>query len=289
MTSQPRQALGRGLSALIPQTATASGVETVDIDLIGPNPEQPRVHFEATALEELAQSIKAHGILQPLLVTQVESDLGPRTYRLIAGERRLEAARRAGLDRVPVVVREAAGPELMVLALIENLQREDLNPLEEANAFRRLKEDFAMTQEEIAERVGRSRTRVANIMRLLSLEEEIRASLTSGQITEGHARSLLAIDDRRVRLDVWRRIVADDLTVRQAEEIAKQIKMTTRPAGAVDRTSKRVDPHVRAIEDELRGYFGAPVTLKKGRVGGSLVIRFHSDEELDGIIARMRG
>ena len=288
MTSSHRPALGRGLSALIPKTGSGAGVETVDIDLIVPNPHQPRLHFDADALRELADSIREHGVLQPVVVTQTVSDLGPMTYQLIAGERRLQAARMAGIERMPVVVREAAGKELLEIALVENLQRQDLNPLEEAQAFRGLNEEFDMTQEQIAARVGRSRTAVANTLRLLSLEEDIRASLASGQITEGHARALLGIDDSRTRLDTWRRIVSDTMTVREAEEIAGALRSVNKPKHAVDRRSnKRADPHVSALESELRQAIGMPVTIKKRRTGGTVSIRYHSEDELLGIVTRI--
>jgi len=289
MTSSPRPALGRGLSSLIPKTGSGagSGVETVDIDLIVPNPHQPRMRFDTESLEELAASIREHGVLQPIVVTEAASDLGPKTYQLIAGERRLQAARMAGLTRMPVVVKEAAGNELLEIALVENLQRQDLNALEEAAAFKRLADEFAMTQERIAQRVGRSRTAVANTLRLLTLEEDIRSSLASGQITEGHARALLGIEHSGMRLDAWRRIVADAMTVRQAEEIARALKATATIVKPAPRASRPADPHVRAIEDNLRHALGAPVTLARGRTGGRIVIRFHSDDELEGLIDRL--
>ena len=290
MTPTPRPALGRGLSSLIPKTGAGAGVETVDIDLIVPNPHQPRTRFDAQSLQELADSIREHGVLQPIVVTQERSDLGPTTYQLLAGERRLQAARMAGMTPMPVVITEASGNELLEIALVENLQRQDLNALEEAAAFKRLAGEFDMTQEQISKRVGRSRTAVANTLRLLTLEEDIRTSLASGQITEGHARALLGIESPQVRLDAWRRIVADALTVRQAEEIARALKAT---AGAVVKTAakpaKRIDPHVRALENDLRHALGAPVSVARGRRGGRIVIRFHNDDELDGIIQRIRG
>jgi ParB family chromosome partitioning protein len=290
MTSTQRPALGRGLSSLIPNTASGAGVETVDIDLIVPNPHQPRLRFDAATLGELADSIREHGVLQPVVVTQVRSDLGPTTYQLIAGERRLQAARIAGLERMPVVIREAADGVLLELALVENLQREDLNPLEEATAFRRLADEFFLTQEQIAKRVGRSRAAVANTLRLLSLPEEIRASLASGQISEGHARALLGIGDARVRMDAWRRIISDDLSVREAEEIAKALRAVSGVAPRkTSRGVRKTDPHVRALEDDLRHALGAPVAVSKSGKGGRIVIRFHSEDELDGIVKRIRG
>ena len=290
MTPPSRPALGRGLSSLIPATTSGAGTDTVDIDLIVPNPHQPRLRFDAASLQELAASIREHGVLQPVIVTQVRSDLGPVTYQLIAGERRVQAARIAGVSRMPVVIREAADSALLEMALVENLQREDLNPLEQAAAFKRLADEFDLTQEQISKRVARSRTAVANTLRLLSLEDDIRASLASDQISEGHARALLGIDDRSTRLDAWRRIVADALTVRQAEEIARALRATSAaPTRAVLKPVRRIDPHVRAIEDQLRAALGAPVSVARGRRGGRIVIRFHSDDELEGIVERLRG
>ncbi len=287
MTSNPRPALGRGLGSLIPKTNAGAGVETVDVDLIVPNPHQPRSHFDQAALQELADSIREHGVLQPVIVTEARSDLGPATYQLVAGERRLQAARLAGVTRMPVIVKEAADRELLELALVENLQREDLNPLEEAAAFKRLADDFEMTQEQIARRVGRSRTAVANTLRLLALEDDIRVSLQSGQISEGHARALLSIDNVEVRMDAWRRVVGGGLTVREAEEIARALKATAGRTKAAAKVKRRVDAHVRAIEDNLRHAIGSPVSVARGRKGGRIVIRFHSDDELEGIIARI--
>ena len=292
MTSSPRPALGRGLSALIPASGPApAGVDMVDIDLIAPNPEQPRRHFDEQKLEELAQSIREHGVLQPIIVTRVASDVGPASYQLIAGERRLQAARRAGETRMPVLVKEAAGRELLELALVENIQRQDLNPIEEAQAFRRLSGEFALTQEEIATRVGRSRASISNVTRLLSLESEIQMSLASGQIGEGHARALLAVNDAGERLDMWRQIVSKNLTVRQAEEIARALRATSSTkTGLPDRRGRaRLDVALRTVEDDLRHALGARVSVRQGRSGGRIVITYHSDEELDGIVERIVG
>jgi len=296
MSPSQRPALGRGLSALIPTTGAddgGGGIETVDIDLIAPNPEQPRIHFDQVALEELAASIREHGVLQPVIVTRVKSDMGPDTYQLIAGERRVQAARLAGLARIPVLVKEATGAALLELALIENLQRHDLNPIEEAQAFKRLHGEYGMTQERIAERVGRGRAAVANTMRLLTLEEDIRASLASGQISEGHARALLQIDDARLRLDAWRKIVSDGLTVREAEDIARALRAgvaTSSPRGAY-RTggSAPADPHIRDVEGRLRSALGVRVSVSKSRAGGRIVLRCTSDDELDALIERLSG
>ena len=288
MTAQPRQALGRGLSSLIPKTEAGAGVETVDIDLIVPNPHQPRTKFDQAALAELAESIREHGVLQPVVVTRVRSDLGPATYQLIAGERRLQAARMAGLERMPVVVKEAEDRQLLEIALVENLQRADLNPIEEAVAFNRLADEFGMTQEEIARRLGRSRTAVANTMRLLALDDDIRTSVASGQISEGHARALLGIEDRAQRLDAWRQIVAGNLTVRAAEDIAQALRATSKSSAKRAKPRHAADPHTRAIEDDLRRALGAPVSMSRTRNGGRITIRFHNDDELQGILDHIR-
>ena len=298
MSSSHRPALGRGLGALIPQTGAGAvdgegGVAMVDIDLITPNPEQPRTRFDQQALQELADSIREHGVLQPIVVTQVASDLGPTAYQLIAGERRLQAARIAGIEKMPVVIKEAAGNELLELALVENLQRQDLDPIEEATAFKRLADEFAMTQEQIAKRVGRSRTAVANTMRLLSLHADIRRSLASGQISEGHARALLAIDNETERLDAWRKIVSEGMSVRDAEDIARALrvlsdqKISRAQRTATQLSSGAADPHVRDLESRLRVALGTRVALTKSKNGGRIVIRFHNDEELEGLIGRL--
>lgn len=305
--SAQKTGLGRGLSALIPAAPAADagveasrevrgrrGIDVVDIDLIVPNPEQPRASMEPKALEELAASIREHGLLQPIVVSEVSTGTGLTTYQLIAGERRLQAARMAGVTHMPVVIREAAGAELLEIALVENMLREDLNPLEEAKAFRRLNDEFGIRQEHIAKRIGMSRGAITNSLRLLMLPKEIQDSIVSRQVSEGHARALLGIDDDRVRLDVWRKIVSDELTVRQAEEIAKALRAGSAPGAtaAVAGASKkktRVDPDVRAIEDDLRHALGMPVSVRRGKRGGSITIRFHSDEELEGILEKVVG
>ena len=275
--SPRRSGLGRGLEALIPDLQPA--VEEVDVDLIAPNPQQPRTAFDPESLAELAESIREHGIIQPLIVSRPAAGGAP--YQIIAGERRLLAARQAGLARVPVIVREASSQALLELALVENLQREDLGPLEEAGAFRRLADEFGLTQEAIAGRVGRSRSAVANSLRLLTLSAEIRASLARGEITAGHARALLGIDDAAERRRAWRRILEGHLTVRDAESLAKRRakrRVAARPRPSAD---------LAAIEERLRGSLGTKVELRRGRKGGRLVIHFFSDEELEAIIERL--
>jgi ParB family chromosome partitioning protein len=273
-----RAGLGRGLDALIPNLQPV--VEEVDVDLIAPNPRQPRSVFDADALSDLADSIREHGIIQPLIVSR-PGERGGAPYQLIAGERRLLAARLAGLARVPVIVKEASPQALLELALVENLQRQDLGPLEEAAAFRQLGEDFGLTQEAIATRVGRSRSAVANSLRLLSLSEEMQASLARNEITAGHARALLAIDDAAERHSAWRRIVDGRLTVRDAETMSRGRVKSRAPV------RRKTTADVAALEEQLRQSLGTRVELRKGRRGGRLVVYFFSDEELEAIIEKL--
>jgi ParB family chromosome partitioning protein len=288
-----KRGLGRGLGALIPEAtppaAATNGapdgpVQEVDIDLIVPNPNQPRSVFTKESLAELTESIREHGVIQPLIVSRKEGDA--RILQLIAGERRLLAAREAGLKRVPVVIREANALGLLELALVENLQREDLGPLEEAVAYRRLIDEFSRTQEEVATRMGRSRSYVANTLRLLSLPEEIRASLAGGQITAGHARALLSIEDEVARRRVWQAVVSGGLTVRQAEELAKAAQSEAGTAPPAPRPSVR-SPEIGALEEKLRSILGTKVELASRGNKGRLTIHFYSAEERDAILDRL--
>jgi ParB family transcriptional regulator, chromosome partitioning protein len=276
--------LGRGLDALIPsapeETQGGDGVDAVDVDLIVPNPHQPRVSFSDESIAELAASIREHGVIQPLLVSRAHPE---GVYQLIAGERRLRAARLAGLQRVPVVVREAASRELLELALVENLQRADLNPIEEALAYRRLADEFDMTQDAIATRVGRSRASVANAMRLLTLSEELKSSVASGEITEGHARALLSIESPDARRAVWERVKEAALTVRQTEEMARRKARATNAT-----TPHEPEPDTLAVESRLRDALGTKVDLRHAKGGsGRLVIHYYSNEELESLLARL--
>jgi ParB family chromosome partitioning protein len=262
------------------------GPELLDIDLIAPNPEQPRTHFEPEQLRELAESIKEHGIIQPLIVTR--DDEGG--YRLIAGERRLQAARLAGLETVPVVVREAADSELLELALIENIQRADLNPVEEAMAYRRLIEEYGLTQEEVARRVGKSRATIANALRLLQLEAEIRRSLVAGEITEGHARALLGLPEGRGRVNAWREVVRRQMSVRDTEsyvrrQLAASPATATRPAA---QTARR-DAALSDIEARLRRALSTRVRVEPQKKGAKIVIECYSAEEFENVVATLLG
>lgn len=278
--------LGRGLDALIPPQGPDARL--VDIDLVMPNPHQPRGVMRPEELQELAESIREHGVLQPLLVTEVRTEAGGIIYQLIAGERRHQASRLAGLERVPVIVREAAPQQQLEYALIENIQRSDLNPLEEAAAYHRLVGDFHLTQEEVAHRVGKSRTAIANSLRLLGLDEELKASLARGEITEGHARALLGIRDPGERRIAWQSIIERGLTVRQVESIAKRGK-PHRP----DRTDPPVtasrDPEKARTLDQLRKALGTKVEIQRSGSAGTVSIHFFSDEEYEAIISYLLG
>jgi len=285
--------LGRGLGALIPGGAAAFEppadaeipVTEVDIDLVVANPRQPRMEMDPESLAELTESIRVHGIIQPLLVSQETAADGATVYQLIAGERRLRAARAAGLESVPVTVRQTTPQELLELAIIENVQRADLSPLEEAVAYQRLILEFGLTQREVAERVGKSRVAITNVTRLLELSDEIRASLAAGEISEGHARALLGTDDLDVRHAVWRRTVDEQLAVRQTERLIRDSKKAPRlpsVAGAGN------DANLEALASAVQRSLGTKVTLKQNRKGtGALTIHFYSNEELEGVLDRL--
>jgi ParB family chromosome partitioning protein len=290
--------LGRGLSALIPETPAEpiSGLEgkalEVPIGQIKANPQQPRQEFEPAALAELAQSVREHGVLQPLLVTELPREAGVAfpEYQLIAGERRLRAAEAAGLETVPVTVREGVPRDQLELALIENVQREDLNPLEEARAYKRLIDDFGLTQQQVAERVGRSRTAVTNRLRLFELPPQALEALVEGTISEGHARALLPLATLDERLEALERVRRDGLSVRQTERLVQGMRGLGpgRAAGTSQRRASVPDPELEAVTEALRRELGTRVALRRSARGrGTLTVHFHSDEELDGLLERL--
>ncbi|HEY1297228.1 MAG TPA: ParB/RepB/Spo0J family partition protein [Chloroflexota bacterium] len=268
--------LGRGLGALIPPSqASRQGLREVPIDAIRPNPWQPRTHFDEQELEELAQSIREHGVLQPVLVSQQPDG----SFQLITGERRWRAAQKAGLVTLPAMVKEVTPQASLELALVENIQRRDLNPLEEAHAFRQLLDEHGLTQEQLGQRVGKSRVTISNTLRLLHLPEPVHEALANGAITEGHARAILMANGETERLRVLERVLADHLSVRDTETLARALNASrARPA-----TEGRPDPDVERLEDAFRRALGTRVRLVKGRRGGRLVITFFSDDELQGL------
>jgi ParB family chromosome partitioning protein len=262
---------------------TATGSYQVDIDLIDPNPYQPRTHFREQALEELAISIQANGIIQPIVLRKA----GAR-FQLIAGERRWRAAQRAGLQRVPAVLRDVPEEQALELTLVENLQREDLNPVEEARAFDRLLNDFHLTQEEVAARTGKDRTTIANSVRLLRLDKQILDMMEEGKLTAGHGRSLLGVADAGLRYKLAHRIAHGGLTVRQLERF---VVRKSRPGQAPKDEMAKVDPNWRAAIEELERHLGTKVTLRMGdkrrNRPGQLIIDFYSDEQASQIYEKL--
>lgn len=275
-----RSGLGRGLDALIPGGESGSGPQVlqVDVERIIPNPRQPREHFDPQKLEELAESIREHGIIQPLVVTPA----GDGTYILIAGERRLQAAKKAGLRRVPVIERATTDQQRLELALIENIQRDDLNPLEEAEAYQHLADEFGLSHEEIARRVGKSRTTVTNTLRLLSASRQVRQALLDGRISEGHARALLGLPTEAAQDAALQTVLRQRLSVRQTEEL---VRKWVGQRGS--KSSAGESPEIRALEERLEQALGTRVTLRHGRKGGALTIHYYSDEELEALLARL--
>ena len=270
-----KKGLGKGLSALIASADTEeTGIKELRINDVEPNIEQPRKHFNDEKLSQLAESIKQHGIVQPLIVKRVDD-----TYKIVAGERRWRAARLAGLNTVPVIIRELSSKQVMEIALIENLQREDLNPIEEAEAYEKLINDFGMTQEEISKTVGRSRPAIANSIRLLSLQDKLRSFVINGDISSGHARTLLAIDDRELQLKAVDEIIKRTLNVRETETLVKNLLSKKEKKKTV-----RLNEEYQAIEDKFRDFFGTKVKLLTGRRNGRILIEYYSMEELDRIV-----
>lgn len=269
--------LGRGLSALIPERSPENGLRTVPVTSISPNPHQPRTQIDEAKLQELADSIQEHGLIQPLIV----HDSGDGTYTLIAGERRWRAAQKAGLTELPVVVKEASPQAMLELAIIENVQRADLNPLEEALAYRQLMDEFGLTQEEVSKRVGKARSTIGNTVRLLDLPPEIQQAVNEGKLTEGHARPLLSLPTPEMQKEVMGTVIKMELNVRQTEELVRKRLITEKPAA---RPQKRQSPELRSLQDQFRQHLSTKVDVQKNSKGqGTIVIHFYSDEELQAI------
>jgi ParB family chromosome partitioning protein len=268
--------LGRGLESLIPLPAGAEDGRQIPLDRIAPNPHQPRAHFEEAGLADLASSISVHGVLQPVVVR----GLANGDYQLIAGERRVRAARLAGLTQIPAVVRDPTDEQMIELALIENLQRTDLNPLEEALGFRLLIERFGMPHEGVATRVGRSRAAVTNALRLLELAPETQEALLDGQISEGHARALAGLTVAELQVAALAIVLERQLSVRQTEELVRRRRRQARP----DPVNA---PHedLQELENRLRALLATKVAITRTRRGGRISIEFGSDEELDRLLS----
>jgi ParB family chromosome partitioning protein len=284
-----RSGLGKGLESLIPTgqvtpagtSAGTTGVMQVPVSQVSPNPRQPRTHFDSAELEELAASIREHGVIQPLIVSKKDKDSG---YILIAGERRLQASIHAGLKTVPVIVRQTTDQEKLLLALIENVQREDLNPLEEANAYQQLADEFGLSHEEISSHVGKSRVAVTNTLRLLKLPKVVQTALVEEQITEGHARALLMLATPVSQAAALHQVVVRDLSVRQTEEYVRKLK-GEKPAA---KAKPAPLPDILALEERLRSALGTKVNLRHSKKGrGTLTLHFYSDEELNSLLDKL--
>jgi ParB family chromosome partitioning protein len=275
-----RPALGRGLSALIPDAPAPQAAERgldVDIDLLQPNKFQPRTQMDEGRIEELARSIRSNGVIQPIVVRKADNG-----YEIVAGERRWRASQRAGLLKVPVVVRDIPDERLLAAALIENIQREDLNPIEEAHAYRRLGDEFGLTQEQIAESVGKDRSSVANYVRLLRLPPEVRDHVGGRALSMGHARALLSLPDAESQLRVGREIVQKGLSVRDTEALVKRAV-----SPAPEKPDAPKDVHTRAAEDRLRFALGTRVRIARKGKGGKIEIDFSDENELQRIYEQL--
>lgn len=281
-----KRGLGKGLDALIPSgegfTDDLAGIKQIPVANVMPNPRQPRLELDPEELSSLSDSIKEHGVLQPVVVLPGDAQ---GNFTLIAGERRLRAAKQAGLNEIPAVIRDVDERQQLELALIENLQRSDLNPLEAAEGYRQLIEDFDLSHEEIAQRIGKSRTSVTNTIRLLKLSAVVRSALQEGKISEGHARALLTLSTAQAQSAALQTVLTRELNVRQTEELVRKLSGERQ----AKKPKKKQSPEVKALEDQLRQALGTKVTVRRGASGGSIVLRFYSDEELNTLVDQLLG
>jgi ParB family transcriptional regulator, chromosome partitioning protein len=285
-SKRKKRALGRGLDALIPNIAaddgdadaqTSKSFLECDIDVIESNRYQPRSHFAAEELAQLSDSIRSQGVLQPLLVRKLEMG-----YELVAGERRLRAAKLAGLETVPVVVKDVSNAEMLEMAIVENIQRENLNPMEEAEAYHQLIAEFGLTQEQASARVGKSRSAVANFLRLRQLPTEIKESITRGQLSMGHARALLGADTAAQQSAAWRAIIQKSLSVRQTEDLVKRLRNAAKTVERKKDTTE--DRQMNSLAENLSRRFGTKVQIKRRGKKGKLEIDFYSDDDLNRLL-----
>jgi ParB family chromosome partitioning protein len=273
-----KKGLGKGLGALISSANDEnelSGVKELKINEIEPNVYQPRKKFDDQKLIQLSDSIKEHGIVQPIIVRKEEN-----IYKIVAGERRWRAARLAGLNSVPVIIKDVSNKQVMEMALIENIQREDLNPIEEAEAYERLLNEYNMTQEELSKSIGKNRSTIANIIRLLALSKKVKESLIDGEITNGHARALISIEDEEIQEKICKEIIKKSLNVRETENLVKRIQISNDDNKKV----KSVDENIIKIEDDLKKIFGTKVKLFNKNKKGKIMIEYYSNEELDRLL-----
>lgn len=272
-----KRGLGKGLGALIPDSGEPNANSIIDIKItdIEANDKQPRRAFEDEKLEDLCESIKSHGVVQPIIVRKLENG-----YQIVAGERRWRASRMAGKKTIPAIIKECSNLEVMELALIENLQREDLNAIEEASAYKSLNEEYNMTQEQISSRIGKSRPAIANALRLLQLPQRIKDLVAEGKISQGHARALLSIQEEKKQLEIAEKIVTDQLNVRQIEKLAKDTKQISKKEGIPD----GIKLEIKQLEDKLQLALGTKVIIKHKKDRGKIEIEYYSNEELERIL-----
>jgi ParB family chromosome partitioning protein len=275
-----KSALGKGLDALIPTEKVGQGYVILGVDEIRPNTYQPRKDFDEEAIKELASSIQEKGIIQPIVVRR-----GDHAYEIIAGERRWRAAQRVGITRVPVIIKDVSGREALELALVENLQREDLNPIEEASAYEQLIEDFGLTHEDISKRIGKERSTITNQLRLLKLPEEVREALIKGEITAGHARAILGLQSLSKAKEILEAIIRDKLSVRRTEVLVKKLSEDKR---AVIKPNE-VNPYIKHLTDELKKALGTKVKIIDKGGKGRIEIEYYSNDELERIIEILGG
>ncbi len=280
MMANKKPALGRGLEALIPdiEPEVEGGITEIDINEIQPNKEQPRKKFDEDKLKQLAESIKEHGVVQPVIVKK-EGEF----YSLIAGERRWRAARIAGIRKIPAIIKDFTNNEVMEISLIENLQREDLNPIEEAEAYARLINEFNMTQEDIANKIGKSRSAVANILRLINLDERVRKFVYEDVLSEGHARALINIDDKDVQYETAKKIIDENLNVRQSEKLVKKI-LLSKIIEKRRKPQKKNEPYINDIQEKLKNHLGTKVRVTYGRKKGKIEIEYYSYDDLERLM-----
>ena len=278
---------GKGLEALFEQkkeefesTASNEAVMLIDINKIEPNKSQPRKNFSESSLEELAQSIKQYGVIQPIIVKKSSGG-----YELVAGERRWRASKIAGIKEIPAIIKDYDEDKLFEIALVENLQREDLNPIEEAMGYSKLSDNFGLSQEEISKRVGKSRSAVANSIRLLSLDDNTQALVKSGKLSAGHARTIIPVDDEKQRLELAERIIEEELSVRETENIVKKILENKKEKKTKQKLSKFNTDSYGKIEENLKNILGANVKLKSGKNKGAIEIEYYSDDDLERLMA----
>ncbi|MDI3500469.1 MAG: ParB family transcriptional regulator, chromosome partitioning protein [Thermoanaerobacter sp.] len=281
-----KKGLGRGLQALIPEyrTEEPQGVETINIAYIHPNQYQPRKQFDEDSLKELAESIKQNGVIQPIIVRKVDSG-----YQIVAGERRWRAAKIAGLSEIPAIVKDFDDLQVMEIALIENLQREDLNPIEEAKAYKALIEQFNLTQEEISKKIGKSRSVIANSIRLLNLDDRVQEMLVKGDITIGHAKVILSLPNKNLQYEAAKKVVTENLNVRETEDLVKNLLRKNEKITKKLKSNK-IDVHVKEIEDNLCSFLGTKVKIsQKSKDRGIIQIEYYSEEDLTRIIEIIYG